>query len=189
MIIVISGPGGVGKGTVVAELMRRDPSLWLSRSWTTRDRRPGEAHDAYVFATPDEFDAQIAADGFLEWVQFLDYRQGSPIPDPPAGADVVFEVDTVGAAAIRERFPGALMILLEAPSREVQEQRMVGRGDAPEKIAARLARSDAEAEHALSLGSNWVVNDVLERTVDEVQRIIDEHRAAIPDGESPTANG
>jgi guanylate kinase len=86
----------------------------------------------------------------------------------------------VGAGTIKERFPGALMILLDAPSREVQEQRMIGRGDPPEKIAARLARSDAEAEHALSLGSNWVVNDDLDTTVDKVQRIIEEHRAANP---------
>ena len=178
MIIVISGPGGVGKGTVVAELLRRAPSLWVSRSWTTRDRRAGESPDAYVFATPEEFDRKIAADGFLEWVEFLDYRQGSPIPDPPPGTDVVFEVDTVGAGLIQERFPDALMILLDAPSRQVQEQRMIGRGDPPEKIAARLARSDQEAEHALSLGSNWVINDDLDTTVDAVRAIFDQRRAA-----------
>ncbi len=177
MIIVISGPGGVGKGTVVAELMRRDPALWLSRSWTTRDRRPGEAEDAYVFATPEQFHAKIADGGFLEWVEFLDYRQGSPMPDPPEGCDVVFEVDVVGAGSIRERFPEALTIFIDAPSREVQAERMAGRGDAPDKVVARLARSDAEADQALRLGSEVVINDELDATVDAVQAIIERNRA------------
>ena len=176
MIVVISGPGGVGKGTVVAELMARDPSLWLSRSWTTRARRPGEAEDAYVFASPEEFDAKIAEDGFLEWVEFLDYRQGSPLPEPPEGADIVFEVDVVGASAIRERFADALCIFIDTPSREVQAERMAGRGDSPEKIAARLERSDSEAAHALRVGSHVVINDDLDRAVDEIRVLIDQAR-------------
>lgn len=175
-VIVIAGPGGVGKGTLVSRLLEMDDRLWVSRSWTTRAPRPGESPDAYHFKTPEEFRAHIDAGGFLEWAPFLDYMQGSPLPDPPANMDVVFEIDVEGARQIKDLYPASLMIFLDAPSREVQRQRMVERGDTPERIEARLLKAAEEVRRAEDMDFVHVINDDLERTVTTVLELIAEHR-------------
>ena len=177
MIVVVSGPGGVGKGTVVERLLAEDPRLWLSRSWTTRARRPGEAEDAYVFATREAFEERIAAGGFLEWVEFLDYLQGSPVPDAPAGRDVLFEIDVHGAAQVRASYPDALLVFIDAPSRDEQAARLRGRGDSEERVAQRLAKADEEVAVARELGSVVVVNDRLDETVAQLAALIDRERS------------
>lgn len=177
-IVVISGPGGVGKGTVVAELLKLDDRLWLSRSWTTRSRRPGEAADAYHFATPDEFEEHVARGGFLEHAKFLDYRQGSPLPNPPQGKDVVFEIDVQGARMIAELYPESLLVFIDAPSRQVQEARMRGRGDAEDRIDQRLRKAEEELERSRSLPFNYVINDDLATAVGDVMALIEAHRAS-----------
>lgn len=176
-VIVISGPGGVGKGTLVAELLRRDPRLWLSRSWTTRDRRPGEAADAYHFVSRDAFEQRVREGGFLEWVEFLDYLQGSPLPEPPPGHDVLFEIDVKGAAKVKSLYPDALLVFVDAPDRAVQEERLRGRGDDPERIRQRLAKADEEVALAEQLDVVHLVNDEIERALAELQQVIDSHRS------------
>jgi len=176
-IVVISGPGGVGKGTIVEELLRRDDRLWISRSWTTRAPREGESPDAYHFATREEFEARIDRGGFLEWTEFLDYLQGSPLPEPPPGKDVLFEIDVQGAANVSRLYPDALLVFVDAPDRSVQEERLRGRGDSEDRIRQRLAKASEEVERAASMDFVHLVNDDLETSVHELQAIIDRHRA------------
>ncbi len=176
--IVVSGPGGVGKGTIVAALMEMDDRLWLSRSWTTRRPRVGEPTDAYTFVSLQEFDAHIQSGGFLEWVDFLDYRQGTPMPEAPDGCDVVFEVDVFGGAAIAERFDDPLLLFVDTPSREEQRRRLEGRGDPADKVAARIQRGDLEREMAQGHGYRTVINDDLDTTVAHLLAIINEARGS-----------
>jgi len=174
---VLSGPGGVGKGTVVERLLEEVADLWLSRSWTTRDPRPGEAPDAYNFVDRSTFQAHIEDDGFLEWVEFLDYLQGTPVPSPPAGKDVLLEIDVQGAAQIKAMNAQAVLLFLDAPSTEEQERRLRARGDSDERVAQRLETAITERSVAQELGCIVVINDDLESTVTELAAIVAKHRA------------
>jgi guanylate kinase len=178
LIIVVSGPGGVGKGTIVDALVRRDPSLWLSRSWTTRAQRPGEPDDAYVFTDPEQFEQQIAAGGFLEWTEFLGNYYGTPLPAPTAGADVVLEIEVDGAQQVKAVRPDALLIFVLPPSRAEQERRLRERGDHDDKVYARLRKAEDEEPVGRALADQVVVNDDLETTIAEMLAIIDAARAA-----------
>jgi guanylate kinase len=166
----------VGKGTVVARLLDGVDRLWLSRSWTTRDPRPGEAPDAYNFVDRATFKAHIEHDGFLEWVEFLDYMQGTPVPAPPEGHDVLLEIDVQGAAQIKAMNPAAMLLFLDAPSIDEQERRLRARGDAEERVTQRLETAIAERAAAEELGCTIVINDDLESTVHELAAIIQNHR-------------
>ena len=147
-----------------------------SRPILTRPRRDGEAPDAYHFAGREEFERHVAGGGFLEWVEFLDYLQGSPVPRPAEGQDVVFEIDVAGAARIKELYPGALLVFIDAPDRTEQAARMASRGDDPERIAQRLERAVQEVDRAAALPYVYVVNDDLAATVDEVAGLVEAAR-------------
>ena len=178
LIIIVSGPGGVGKGTIVDALVKRDPSLLLSRSWTTRQRRPGEREDAYVYVTRNEFEAHRDRGGFLEWTEFLGNYYGSPVPDAASGRDIVLEIEVDGAQQVKAVHPEATLIFVLPPSRDEQRRRLIGRGDPDDKVQQRLRKAEEEEPIGRALADEVVVNDDLDQTVGEMMDIITARRKA-----------
>lgn len=174
LTIVVSGPGGVGKGTIVDALVRRDDRLWLSRSWTTRAQRPGERDDAYVFTDAATFERRIAAGGFLEWTEFLGNYYGTPTPEPAPETDVVvLEIEVDGARQVKAALPQAILIFVLPPSRAEQERRLRERGDRDDRVYARLRKAEDEEPVGRAMADHVVVNDDLSDTIDEMLAIID----------------
>lgn len=180
---MILGPGGVGKGTLVDRLAARDERLWVSRSWTTRDRRPGEPADAYVFVNEDTFLAHELAGGFLETNRFAANGRwyGTPWPEEPPGRDVLLEIDLNGARQVREQRPESLLILVVPPDRDELERRLRGRGDAEADVRRRLELADLEMAEGPAIADAVVVNDDLSRATDEVAGILARYRSRPPE--------
>ena len=177
LIIVVSGPGGVGKSTIVEALVQRDDRLWLSRSWTTRERRPGEAEDAYVFVTRAQFQQRIADNGFLEWTEFIGNMYGTPNPEAPAGRDIVLEIEVDGASQVKKMHPDAMLLFVLPPTREEQRARLQGRGDVQQKVEQRLRKAEDEEPIGKALADFVLINDDLNATIDEMLELINAARA------------
>lgn len=172
-LIVLSGPGGVGKSTIVAELKKLD-HFYFSVSATTRQPRPGEIDGvAYHFVSDAEFQSMIDNDTFLEWADFAGARYGTPrqpvVDALAAGKHVLLEIEIEGARQVKRSMPQAVMVFLQPPSMSELEARITNRGtDSPERIAARLAlaRSEmaavGEFDHLLT---NHQVEEVIEALV------------------------
>lgn len=178
MVLVVSGVGGGGKGTIVDRLRSEHPELWWSVSWATRAPRPGEIDGVhYTFCSRAEFEAEIARDGFLEWFEPYGHLKGTPkgpiLDQIAAGRDVLLELDVDGARAVVRAFPDdAVVVFVVAPSLQDQRQRLAGRGDDPADVAARVARAEAEHGLAVAEGFEIVVNDDLDRAYDQVVAIL-----------------
>jgi guanylate kinase len=170
-LIVLSGPGGVGKSTVLKRLRENGSPFWLSVSATTRLPRPGEVDGVhYDFVTPDEFARRADSGEFLEWANFAGAQYGTPaapaLAQLAAGKSVLLEIDLVGARQVRARYPDALLVFLAPPSWEELERRLAGRGtDTPERRAHRL--EVARAELAAQPEFDWtLVNSSVEEVVE-----------------------
>ena len=176
-LIVVSGPSGVGKGTVVKTLMDRDPRVRLSVSATTRPKRPSETDGVqYHFVTHEEFERMIEEDQFLEHAQYVGNRYGTPEKAVnemlEQGFDVLLEIEVQGGVQVMNRRPDAITIFIAAPSFEELARRLRGRGDTDEeKVQMRLQQ--ARMEYLVAPQYQFiVVNDDLEDAVDDVQSIL-----------------
>ena len=183
---MLIGPGGAGKGTIAAALTAQDSSLWLSRSWTTRKPRPGERErSAYVFVDRPTFERAVAEGRFFEWAEFLDYLMGTPVPDPPPGADVLLEIDVQGAEQVLAQRPDATVILLLPPSPEVQGERLAARGDDAEHIRRRVELGRSEVERGAKIAAHTIVNDDLGQALAQLTAIVERTRTAAPCAANP----
>ncbi len=151
-LTVLSGPSGVGKGTVVAGLREKCPGIWLSVSVTTRAPRPGEVDGReYHFVGDEVFDRMARQGELLEWARFAGYRYGTPrapvAERVAAGVPALLEIDIEGARQVRRAIPDALLVFLAPPSWEELVRRLTGRGtEPPEVIARRLELAAKEIE-------------------------------------------
>jgi guanylate kinase len=190
-VFVITGPSGVGKGTLIRGLLERLPELELSVSATTRAPRPGEREGVdYYFLDPEEFDRRAAAGEFVEHASYSGNRYGTLRSELQrrldAGVPVVLEIEVQGARQVRAAMPEAVAVFIAPPSREALRARLIGRGtDSPEAVDERMRTAERELE-ARSEFQHVVVNDRLEQATAELVGIV---RRALANLEGPERKG
>jgi guanylate kinase len=176
-LTVITGPSGVGKGTLVSRLLARHPSIWLSVSATTRAPRPGEQEGrSYFFLSREQFERQMGAGGFLEWAEFAGNLYGTPrapVEEHLAlGRPVLLEIELEGARQVRQSFPAGFQVFIKPPSFEELERRIRSRGaDSEAAIARRLERARVELEAAAEFDA-VLVNADLDQACEQLERLM-----------------
>ncbi|NDG74217.1 MAG: guanylate kinase [Synechococcaceae bacterium WB8_1B_136] len=176
-LFLITGPSGVGKGTLVQALLERHPQIWLSISATTRAPRAGEEEGRhYFFLDREAFAATVAQGGLLEWAEFAGNCYGTPRQPVEAqlaaGRPVLLEIELEGARQVRKSFPSGFQIFVEPPSFEELERRIRGRGtDSEEAITRRLARARVELEAAAEFDA-LLVNGDLQQALAHLEQLM-----------------
>jgi guanylate kinase len=176
-VVVITGPSGVGKGTLIRLLRERLPELALSVSATTREPRAGETQgEDYWFLSDEEFDRRVARGDFVEWAEYSGRRYGTLREElerhTSRGRPVVLEIEVQGARQVREALPDAVQIFIRPPSDDALRDRLIGRGtDDPEQVERRLRVAEEELEAAGEF-QHVVVNDRLDQAAEALAAIV-----------------
>ena len=174
---MITGPSGVGKGTLIRGLVEQVPQLELSVSATTRSPRPGERDGVdYHFLTPDEFERRVATGAFVEHASYSGHQYGTLRAEVERrlaqGRPVVLEIEVQGARQVRETMPDAVAVFIAPPSLPALRARLIGRGtDTAAQVDERMRTAERELE-AQPEFPHVVVNDRLERATDELAAIV-----------------
>ncbi len=176
-LIVLTGPSGVGKGTLLRSLLQRHPDLYLSISVTTRSPRPGEVNGQhYYFVSRSEFERMVAQGELLEWAEFAGNYYGTPRAQVEErvqrGEWVILEIELQGARQIRQTFPEALRIFILPPSLPELEFRIRNRGqDTEDAIARRLQRAQEEIDAANEFDIQ-IINDDFDKALDSIEETL-----------------
>ncbi len=181
-VLVVTGPSGVGKGTLIRALRERFPELELSVSATTRSPRPGEEDGRdYHFLSREEFDRRLAAGDFLEHATYAGHRYGTPrselrrVARDDGGSErgLVLEIEIQGARQVRDALPEAAQIFIAPPSIDALRARLATRGsDPPDVVEERLRVAERELEAQREFEPNVVVNDRLEDAIEDLARLV-----------------
>jgi guanylate kinase len=172
-VVVVTGPSGVGKGTLLQAMLQAHPELFVSVSATTRSPRSGELEGQhYYFKTVDQFKSMIQSEDLLEWAEFAGNFYGTPrqpVLDRVAlGSIVILEIELAGARQVRQTYPEARQIFVMPPSMEELEQRLRSRGqDSEDSIGRRLAQAEAEVAASTEFDV-CIVNDDLDRAIQDL---------------------
>jgi guanylate kinase len=176
-VFVITGPSGVGKGTLIRLLRERVPELAMSVSATTRRPRPGETQGVdYHFISDEEFARRVGAGEFVEWAEYSGRRYGTLREEldrhTSGGHPVVLEIEVQGARQVRETLPSATQIFIEPPDEATLRERLIGRGtDDPEQVERRLKVAEEELAAAGEF-EHVVVNDRLHDAAEQLESIV-----------------
>ncbi len=179
-LFIVSGPSGAGKGTLVAELLRRVPDTWASVSVTTRPPRAGESEGEHYFFVDDaRFDELIATGGLLEWAEVHGNRYGTPCVAVTemveSGRQVILEIDPQGAFQVRDLMPESILLFIRPPSLEELRRRLRNRSsETDQQVAERMRTAERELE-LVGTYDHVVINDDVARATEELVAIIDSY--------------
>jgi len=183
-LFVVTGPSGVGKGTMIAKLLERVSQIAKSVSATTRQMREGERQNVdYFFCSPDEFTKMKLRGEFLEWAKFTENYYGTPRSwvekSLSEGQDVILEIEVEGAKQIRDKYPQAVLIFISPPSYDELKSRLQSRAtESPERILTRLEKAKEEL-NAKNLFDYEVINDNLDEAIGNLEHIVYAERLRI----------
>ncbi len=183
LLIVLSGPSGVGKGTLLNEVLQRNENIVVSVSATTREPRPGEVDGVnYHFITKDQFKSMVDSEDMLEYALYGDNFYGTPKSMVEnhlnEGRDVVLEIEVQGAVQIKKKLPQAVMVFVMPPSYQVLKDRLTGRGtETTQQIEKRLSAAKEEISKA-GIYDYVIVNDQLQPAIEQIETVLSAARCS-----------